>query len=210
MLTLVPHLQVAPASYGCSLDKPGVQEIVFNNVGWAVAIPDANAVVNLDVRGSQLSFTGLGYHDHNWGITPFAESAAHTYWGHARIGPFSLTWSDALVPVDGGNLTEKFSSAVSKDGKSVIVSCVQDAVVVRPWGTNDLYPPTVTTGPPQGLELVFDLGSEGVLRANITSQLVLVNAGFYQRFLGGVTAELNGEKFEGGRALYEQFKLIGA
>ena len=78
-----------------------------------------------------------------------------------------------------------------------------------PWGVNSEYPPTVNTGPPQGLEVRIDLGAEGELALNITSELILINEPYYQRFIGVVSASLNGGREYQGKALYEQFKFIG-
>jgi hypothetical protein len=36
---------------------------VSPNIGWANAIPDANAVANFAIGGASLEFTGVGYHD---------------------------------------------------------------------------------------------------------------------------------------------------
>jgi hypothetical protein len=174
-------------------------------------VPDADATVDLTVHGTPLRFAGLGYHDKNWGLAPFAADVAHTYWGHARVGPYSVVWSNALVPTGSGNATkEYFSGAVAKDGRLITVSCAQDASVVRPWGANDAYPPTYSTGPPQGLAISFDLGAEGALELNVTSYLTVINVESYQRQLGSVKGGLKGckEEYEG-KALYEQFKLIG-
>ena len=33
------------------------------HVGWANAIPDATAYVELDVNGTSVKFSGRGYHD---------------------------------------------------------------------------------------------------------------------------------------------------
>ena len=32
-------------------------------VGWANAVPDANAIVDFEVAGKKLAFSGVGYHD---------------------------------------------------------------------------------------------------------------------------------------------------
>ena len=61
-------------------------------------MPDADATVDLTVGGVPLQFAGAGYHDSNWGADPFVGNLAHTYWGHARVGPFSVVFSDALDP----------------------------------------------------------------------------------------------------------------
>lgn len=36
---------------------------ILPNIGWSNAIPGAVGKVNLDVNGTDVSFTGVGYHD---------------------------------------------------------------------------------------------------------------------------------------------------
>ena len=181
---------------------------------WAVPVPDADASVDLVVHGERLRFKGLGYHDHNWGLTSFFLDVAHTYWGHARVGPYSISFSQALAPNDAGGLSPALSINVAKDKKELFLNCDEGALLIRPWGENSEYPPTVATGPPTGLDMQIDLGPEGKMRLNITSEVLLVNnANLYHRFIGSVEGVLDGptgaQKLEG-KALYEQFKLIPA
>lgn len=56
-------LQNAPAHYACGPNQPGVNLEVSPNVGWANAMPDADAVVNFTIGGRALQFNGVGYHD---------------------------------------------------------------------------------------------------------------------------------------------------
>jgi hypothetical protein len=201
---------VAPPRYSCSRDAPGANELAFLNVGWSNAVPDADATVDFDVDGSRLQFKGLGYHDKNWGLTPFANDVKHTYWGHARVGPYSVVFSDGQIPIAGGpNTTEMVSATVSKHGKFVELSCAEKAVVVRPWGGNDAYPPTAGSAPPLGLELTFRLGRNDILRLNVTNNLIIDDEPVYQRFIGSVEGRVNGGNVMEGRVLWEQFKLIG-
>lgn len=165
--------------------------------------------MDLTIGDTLLHFAGLGYHDKNWGLTPFFSNVAHTYWGHARAGPYSIVWSDGQIPENDGTLKEYVSGMVAKHNKLITVSCDPDAVAVRPWGVNDEYPPTIATGPPQGISVTIDLGDEGTLALNITSELILINEPYYQRFIGVVSASLDGCEY-GGKALYEQFRFIGA
>jgi hypothetical protein len=147
----------------------------------------------------------VGYHDKNWGDAPFFSAVQSWYWGHARLGPYSLVWFDALTYT----AKEYFSAYVVKDGEVVESTCKKNSVVVRPWGANSEYPPQVTSGPPEGLGLVFDLGKkDGALVVNVTSDLVVLDAVVYQRFIGSVHGcfEKSGKCF-GGRTLYEQFKF---
>lgn len=54
---------IGPAHYPCGPVKAGENLEVSPNVGWANAVPAANAVADFRVSGSQLSFSGPGYHD---------------------------------------------------------------------------------------------------------------------------------------------------
>lgn len=176
------------------------------HVGWANAVPDAEATVELSFSdGTVVNFTdGIGYHDKNWGDRPFVESTEQWYWGHARLGPYSLVWFDALDLAG----TEYVSGYVSSDGQALLSSCASNAVVARPWGANDTYPPTITTGLMQGMEVRFDLGNGEMLIANVTTGTVVSAATGYARTLGSVQGGIVGEELYTGRALFEQFALI--
>ncbi|RDW56349.1 hypothetical protein BP6252_14174 [Coleophoma cylindrospora] len=166
-------------------------------------IPDAATNVNLTVDGSPVSFAdGVGYHDKNWGDAPFADSVSSWYWGHANLGPYSIVWFDAIDSTG----TEHHSGYVAKDGV-FSGGCGDAAVVVRPWGENSTYPPLVTTGIMQGLELTFDLGQAGEFVANVTTGSAVSTSDTYVRTIGTVVGGLVGsnETFEGA-ALFEEFK----
>lgn len=177
-------------------------------MGWSNAVPDSDATVEFTIDGSPLLFKGFGYHDKNWGLSPFANDVKHTYWGHARVGPYSVVFSDAQVPAGRGKMEETVSATVTKHGKFVELSCAKEAVMVRPWGGNDEYPPTIGSLPPLGLEITFHLGQEGVLRLNVTTDLIVVDSSSYQRFISSVEGRVNNGQVIKGRALWEQFKMI--
>lgn len=188
------------------------------NVGWANAIPDAHATVSLTFTPASgttsdvatIDFTdGLGYHDKNWGDKPFLQVTSQWYWGHARLGPYSLVWFD-VFDVGNPNMTEYFSGYVAVNGTVLASSCLANAVVVRPWGKNGDFPPTVLTGVPQGLEVVFDLGEQGILSANVTTGVLATTPQFgYARTLGHLVGGVEGGEVYEGRTLFEQFDLIG-
>ncbi|OIW29571.1 hypothetical protein CONLIGDRAFT_654116 [Coniochaeta ligniaria NRRL 30616] len=185
---------LAPAHYPCGPDSsPGQTELLFPHVWWSNAVPDAAGEVDLLINGTEVKFDGVGYHDKNWGDTPFVTTTSTWYWGHARLGPYSIVWFDAF---DSAGV-EHYSGYVAKDGKVLLGSCAQDAVVVRPWGINGEFPPKIGTGVPQGLEVVFDLGYGKTFWAN--------------RTLGTVTGGLGGGGCDGrtyqGASLFEEFKL---
>ena len=181
------------------------------HVWWSNAVPDASAYADLTINGDPLIFhDGVGYHDKNWGGSPFVQATSSWYWGHAQLGLYSIVWFDALDTAGA----EHFSSYVAKSGEVLQASCASESVIVRPWGANDTYPPVFSTGVMQGLELRFDLGEGKTLIANVTTGLTVVDVGSYVRTLGtvtGVVEEQDGCKtsYEG-RALYEEFKFTGA
>ncbi|KAH8660443.1 hypothetical protein BX600DRAFT_523392 [Xylariales sp. PMI_506] len=195
----------APAHYPCGPNVEGEVEELMPHVFWANAVPDAEVTVNLTIKGNRIAFTdGVGYHDKNWGDTPFITATSSWYWGHAYLEPYSIVWFDAVD--SGGN--EHFSGYVAKDGEVIGSSCNPNAVVVRPWGDNSAYPPTLFTGAMQGIEAKFDLGSNGTFIANVTTGLALVDDVLvYIRTLGTVEGGLEGGEQYKGRALFEEFKL---
>ncbi|CAN8098987.1 unnamed protein product [Discula destructiva] len=201
----------APAHYPCGLDTAGANLQMLPHVGWSNAIPDAHATISLAFTSSSnnetLAFTdGVGYHDKNWGDQPFVSSTEQWYWGHARLGPYSLVWFDAF-DLSG---TEYFSGYVAANGSVLASSCVAGAVVARPWGENGAFPPNVTTGVPQGMEVVFDLGEGQVLSANVTTgPLAMAPQTGYARMLGRLVGGVKGAEVYEGTALFEQFDLSG-
>jgi len=43
--------------------EAGASEVILPHVGWANAVPDARATVDIEVNGTAISFSGIGYHD---------------------------------------------------------------------------------------------------------------------------------------------------
>jgi hypothetical protein len=54
---------IAPAHYPCGPVEEGQDLEVTPHIGWANAVPDANAVADFTVGGVPLKFEGPGYHD---------------------------------------------------------------------------------------------------------------------------------------------------
>ena len=195
---------LAPPHYPCGFDVPGATEELIPHVYWSNAIPDARAHVDLDIGGTKVEFTGSGYHDKNWGDVPFVTTTDFWYWGHAHLGPYSIVWFDA-VDSTGKEVT---SGYIAKNGKPLLGSCAPKSVSVRPWGSNDTYPPVISTGVMQGLEVMFDMGHGEEFVANVTTAAVAIDAGSYIRTTGTVTGGPCGSKrlYEGS-SLFEEFKF---
>ncbi|KFY46509.1 hypothetical protein V495_02405 [Pseudogymnoascus sp. VKM F-4514 (FW-929)] len=175
----------APAHYPCGPNEAGQKLDVSPNVGWANAMPDADAVADFTVLGRPLKFTGVGYHDKNWGDKPFTTHVSSWYWGHGRLGPYSIVWFDVL----GKDGTEYFSSYAAKDGKIIVAACGPGTIKVRPTGKNSQYPPKITSGNPEGLHIDLDLGAEGILRVDVKADTVLADAFLYNRMSGLLTGD---------------------
>ncbi|KAJ7154160.1 hypothetical protein C8R46DRAFT_1297866 [Mycena filopes] len=200
---------VAPAHYPCGPAEAGQDMQVAPGIGWANAVPDAVSSVELTVGDTVLSFTGAGYHDKNWSNELFTASVASWYWGHGRLGAYSLVWFDFLA-LDG---TEYVSGYAARDGAIVAATCKPGSIRVRPTGQNDTYPPTLSTGSPSGYHITFDLAEAGTLEMDIGVIELLVNGAQYLRSVGnisGVVLPVNGSSGDTmhGTALYEEFKLI--
>ncbi|KAJ7609990.1 hypothetical protein DFH06DRAFT_1374747 [Mycena polygramma] len=180
----------APAHYPCGPVQGGQNLEVGPHMGWANAIPDAASTVDLIVNGTKLSFSGAGYHDKNWSDLPLVTNLASWYWGHGRIGPYSIVWFDFLAL----NGTEFVSAYASKDNSILAASCQPGSIRVRPTGKNSTYPPHISTGPPSGYNITLDMGREGLLELNGRVTGVLKAAGRVVEEMAGV-------------ALFEQFAL---
>ncbi|KAJ7486776.1 hypothetical protein FB451DRAFT_1228014 [Mycena latifolia] len=208
---MISFKSVAPAHYPCGPAIAGQNMEVSPHIGWANAIPDATSTVDLTVRGTKLAFNGAGYHDKNWSNQKFVGNVGSWYWGHGRIGPYSIVWFDVLDPSG----TEYVSAYAAKDGSIVVASCGQDSIRVRPTGQNSAYPPHISTGNPSGYQIWLDLGEDGVLDMEVRVMAAISpSLDTYTRSMGTITGRLvpRGEDSGGevmtGIALFEQFKLI--
>jgi hypothetical protein len=179
------------------------------NVFWANAVPDADVTTDLTIHGSPLTIAdGVGYYEETWGDAPLLDSVYTWYWGHGRVGPYSITWFDAVDPA----MTEHVSGYVAKEGQVLGISCAPRALSVRPWGANSEYPPVASTGLMQGLYARYQLDDGSILGVNITTgTVVFYSAGFSARMLGTLEGGIEGlnETFRG-VALYELLKLGGS
>jgi hypothetical protein len=140
----------------------------------------------------------------NWSNQPFTNNVASWYWGHGRLGPYSIVWFDTLG-VDG---KEYVSSYVSKHDKIVVSSCDAGSIKVRPNGVNSEYPPKVSTGNPGGFTIEIDLGKEGVMNVDVkVAAVALQGLTLYTEWVGTMTGNVDDGKQMIGVASFEAFKL---
>ncbi|TVY39700.1 Tyrosinase family protein [Lachnellula occidentalis] len=197
---------LAPAHYPCGPATAGQNMMVAPHTGWANAMPDAVGTVNFTILGSEMGFEGVAYHDKNWMDQPFQQNVASWYWGHGRLGPYSIVWFDTMG-LDG---REWVSAYASENGEIVFSSCEASSLSVRPSGGDDQYPPSVTGGDPTGFTIWMDLGDAGALDVNVMIEAVAADGGpGYKRWTGSMEGRVCcGPLMKGGVAVLEQFKLV--
>jgi len=185
-----PHAVCGPAVEGASL-------AAVPDLGWANAIPDATAYVDLKLGGEGVKYQGVGYHDSDWGDGPLTDNMTW-YWGHARVGVYSLVWSDILNLSTG---TEYQSGYVGMNGTIVSASC--GTMSVRPRGENSTYPP-IPGAEPSGFHIVYDMGDQGILDVNVTNyENVAYQPPQYARWVGKTVGGIRGQEVYEGVGLYE-------
>ncbi|CAG7927319.1 unnamed protein product [Penicillium olsonii] len=183
-----------PYHLPCGIQKEKSILEIAPHIGWVNLVPDAEGVVDMNIRGSTLSFRGPGYHDKNWSDRPFMESVESWYWGHGRLGPYSIVWFSFLALNDTTNSTY-VSSYVAKDGNVLVSACDASLLTVRPVGspgtTGGRYPP-MAGDIPEGFHLDFDLGEEGRLLVNVSMRAVVAGDGeYYVRWTGDLAGEVS-------------------
>ncbi|GGA42611.1 lipocalin-like domain-containing protein [Paenibacillus physcomitrellae] len=55
---------------------------------WLPSVPEGRVEAEVKVEGKTLTYTGTGYHDHNWGNISMMSIIRHWYWGRAKIGRY--------------------------------------------------------------------------------------------------------------------------
>jgi len=195
---------IAPGHYPCGPIGAGEHMTIMPHIGWSNAIPDATSHVKITFSGTATNFSGIGYHDQNWGDQPFQNLVASWFWGHGRLGPYTVVWYDALTPSG----LETVSGYIARDREIISVRC--SSTVVRPTGATDSYPPVISSGIPSGnFHVTIDLGSEGTFVLNVTSKHLVIEAvPSYYRWTGTLTGGIVGRESFVGAALYEEFVLI--
>ncbi|KAL2876525.1 hypothetical protein SGCOL_008334 [Colletotrichum sp. CLE4] len=182
-----------PPHYPCGPKELRSNLQIAKNFGWANAVPDSDAVVDLIVGGEQVKYTG-----------PFVESFTDWYWGHARLGDYFIVWFDFI----DDELVNTVSSYASKDGKIITASCKEGAVKVRP--VDGPYPPVGDGNFPSAFNIVMDLGKEGILNATVTRELTVLEVPIYERWTGPAVGSINGGPEMTGVGLWEEVNLLNS
>lgn len=57
---------------------------------WLPSVPEGRMEATVTVDGKTMTFTGTGYHDHNWGNIGMFWVMHHWYWGRAKVGEYQV------------------------------------------------------------------------------------------------------------------------
>lgn len=175
-------------------------------MGWANALPDANATVSLQVGDVAFSFEGYGYHDKTWVDRPFQTAVQAAFWGHARVGPYAVVWWHSRAQ-DGTDVSSEYL-ARWEDGQVVASRCVHSPNNTLGWGEGQIWPLVPGTPAPAGMVLRWDLGDVGVFSANITSTDIFADIPFWQAGRGPITGGFEGqEQYSGETGLWSLNQL---
>lgn len=61
---------------------------------WAVVLPRATVSGSINLAGEELNITGVGYHDHNWGVDPLIVLRFGWFWGTCISSHYTITWAE--------------------------------------------------------------------------------------------------------------------
>jgi hypothetical protein len=57
---------------------------------WLPSVPQGRVAATYRVHGTDVTTTGVGYHDHNWGNAAMPDLIHHWYWARGAAGPYSV------------------------------------------------------------------------------------------------------------------------
>lgn len=61
---------------------------------WVVVLPRATVTGVISLGGEEHDVTGVGYHDHNWGVDPLIVLRFGWFWGTCVTSHYTITWAD--------------------------------------------------------------------------------------------------------------------
>jgi hypothetical protein len=86
---------------------------------WVVPAPRARVSGTIEIDGERLEVSGIGYHDHNWGIGSMGRIVDHWYWGRVYAGDITLVYANVFARKRYGHAAST-PAMVAKDGRLAI------------------------------------------------------------------------------------------
>jgi len=177
---------------------------------WLPSVPDGHVEATISIDGVAKTYTGTGYHDHNWGNVNMASVLHHWYWGRAKVGKYNVISANVIAAGKYGYFP--FCTFLLAENGEIVVG-ESDMYKYVTFRTKDIYTDDVTGKPVAGT-IIFDYNRDGkryrvsyrrkgdISRYKMIDSMggltkfLLKLAGFdgsYLRFVGEVTVE----KFDG-------------
>lgn len=130
----------------------------------------------------------------NWGDIPFNAVVQKSIWGHGRLGPYSIVWSEVTHRATGKLYTAGY---VAFDGKVLTYGCTGFKVTPFPIENYGAY------------HVEIDLGNKGIFEFDITEVAVIdgEDGQNYARRTGLLSGGIKGGKIYKGATVYEHFSL---
>ncbi|KAL1938713.1 hypothetical protein VTO73DRAFT_11316 [Trametes versicolor] len=175
------------------------EEIFFKQLGWATSQPGGAARVSVSLGGSDLSFSGVGYHDQNWMPAAIDGFMDDWYFLDAQVGPYDLSAVFAAITGSTRDFNTGFlehAGTVLQNQCSLQGSRTQDLVTITPYGVAFDEPSEVNVM--SGFVLEYTLKNGDLYWFNITGQSLVLDQPFYHRWVGSaVGGKVGGEQFTG-------------
>jgi len=207
--------------------KPGEGRADYGSkdyFAWVVGAPRATVTGTIEYEGTSHEVTGVGYHDHNWGIGNMGRIVDHWYWGRVYADEFTLVYADVTAKKKFG-FHASTSVMLAHDDK-VVLSTGEVTVETGPeiWNAvaNHTYPDGLVIRSGDDLELRLEiqeiihahdlLSDVPVVRSRAVKPIVrkLVGSPGYFRFRSDftLTAKVDGEQVvRTGSTLHEMVAL---
>ena len=117
---------------------------------WLPSVPQGNAQVSIAVDGGEAGhYTGIGYHDHNWGNISMLKLMHDWYWARGKIANYSLIASYITAGQRYGSKTFPVFM-LAKDGRVI----ADDGGKVRFSTRNVAVEPD--TGKPVAAQVIYE------------------------------------------------------
>ncbi|KDQ15380.1 hypothetical protein BOTBODRAFT_31700 [Botryobasidium botryosum FD-172 SS1] len=176
----------SPPHYPCDNNSPPTfvsgalnPNLLGPSLGWANAVPSADAQVSLTFTNYTETWDGTGYHDQNFGTTPLPNLVDTWYWGRGVAGKYTFVYF--LYKPKG---TDQFyTSGYLADDTGIIANeCTAEQTAAEsqtdyltytktgPWPASPL---NATASPPLGVGVTFAKGERN-WAFSLTGQILVV------------------------------------
>ena len=160
----------------------------------------------MTINGTQLVFSGFGYHDANWSPVPLNDAVSTWFFGSAQIGPYDLSY----ISVTPTNSTKVLNTGyLSRHGVVLQNQCSlngtksNDLSIITPYGLE--HDAAAGVDVPTGFVIEYILANDEHFVFNLTSVNRAQNPdqNAYHRWVGTGEGGKVGEKASVGLTVFE-------